>query len=58
MSRLLIGYACPESLVAQATLAHFLGSVFIIMAQGCRSQALPNEDPATLGALGNHERRG
>jgi hypothetical protein len=28
------------------------------MAQGYRSQALPNEDPATLGALEAHERQG
>jgi len=28
------------------------------MAQGRQSKGLPNEDPATLGAYGSHERRG
>ena len=58
MSGRLIGQACPESLVAQAALALFFASIFIIMATGCQSEPLPNEDPATLGALGSHERRG
>jgi len=28
------------------------------MAQASQSEPLPNEDPATLGALEQHERRG
>ena len=56
MSCRLIGPLGPESLVAQAALAEFLGSIFIIMATECQSKPLPNEDPATVGALEQHER--
>jgi hypothetical protein len=58
MSGRLIGLASPESLMVQAALAYFVGSIFIIIATGWRFKPLPNEDPATLGALEAHERQG